>query len=216
MINIIREICTWGSHQYDGWVIAKAVYRCRGGSDPVSYHTQQLNSHPGYAVLATEGYGEGKQSVQCLKITLLHPSLTIKLRPDEDTASSRGTAFSRDTAIRSAGPPANRSTCLPQTISFPPDALKRFLRDSNDTNPIHFTSPAIVPGLWILERLTGLWNISAGNDATVPPDPDSSLEFCLRLMRPVYTGQSIVLACTENTISGFCNDLPCFHMKINI
>lgn len=177
MIKLIHTACQWGQHSFDGWLIAKARY-CRYSSVmPVSYEAVPLKSTSRYVRLKTTAYGADKVPCQSLEIWLL----------DSPPQSP----------VRSISPDRIN------TMEFKQEGLKQFLSDSGDTNPIHCGPDAVIPGLWILNRLSELY------------DPDGiSARLTIRFLHPVCADQAFSLSRNDNQITGMAGETACFFMDI--
>ena len=231
MMQMIHAACAHGQRQFDGWVIGKAFYGKYDGQEPVSFETQTQRMRQGFARLSTKGYGKGHNVVQGLELVLVRPSCADGDARGNACAGAfpgrHGCRLLRDRleagdGIRAAAEDSHG--CLlsgaphfrPDVLTFSSEGLKRFLKDSGDTNPIHYGETAVVPGLWILERLQGLWECKAAQGADAAPGRhDLPQEFHIRFFHPVYTGQPIRLVCSENTITGVCGGLTYFLLRTN-
>lgn len=197
MMQIIHAACAHDGHAFDGWVIGKAFYRKYDGTEPVSFETRTQRMRQGYARLSSKGYDMERNLVQDLELVLVDPSCV--------------NAVTRRDAYTDVFPGRHR-----RDLTFPSEGLKRFLKDSGDTNPIHYGKQAVVPGLWILERLQGLWECEAAQAADAAPNYHGlPLGFHIRFFHPVHTGQPVRLVCDENTITGVCGGLTYFHLQVN-
>ena len=196
-MQIIHAACAHDRHTFDGWVIGKAFYGRYDDPEPVSFETRAQHMRQGYARLSSKGYDKERNLVQDLVLVLVDPSCVNGVtRRDTYTDVFPGRPM--------------------HGLTFPSEGLKRFLRDSGDTNPIHHGEQAVVPGLWILESLQGLWECKAAQGADAAPGRhDLPQEFHIRFFHPVYTGQPIRLVCSENTITGVCGGLTYFLLRTN-
>ncbi len=197
MMQIIHAACAHDQHTFDGWVIGKAFYGRYDDSEPVSFETRTQRMRQGYARLSSKGYDKERNLVQDLVLVLVDPSCVNGVtRRDTYTDVFPGRPM--------------------HGLTFPSEGLKRFLRDSGDTNPIHHGKQAVVPGLWILERLQGIWQCEAAQAADTDPDDHGlPLGFHIRFFHPVRTGQTVQLVCTEDAITGVCGGLIYFHLQVN-
>lgn len=190
MMNLIHAACLWGGRRFDGWVIARARYRCRAKEMPVSYNTTQSRSSSRYALFQTDAYDGWGNMCQSLEICLLDPSGGSSLRescPLPCSLSHTQLSSARDIAV----------------ICFTHSGLQQFLRASGDTNPIHQGTSAIVPGLWILSRLKELYCRGS-----------AQMDLSIRFIRPVYTDRDIHLHRSGSRITGSCEGITCFTMTI--
>lgn len=90
------------------------------------------------------------------------------------------------------------------TMTFLPEDLKSFLSASGDTNPIHYGPDAVIPGLWILNRLEGLYGSRS---------PAETLS--IRFLHPVHAGGSVRLVQKNNIVTGTMGSITCFTMSIH-
>ena len=135
-MQIIHAACAHDQHTFDGWVIGKAFYGRYDDPEPVSFETRTQRMRQGYARLSSKGYDKERNLVQDLVLVLVDPSCVNGVtRRDTYTDVFPGRPM--------------------HGLTFPSEGLKRFLRDSGDTNPIHHGKQAVVPGLWIVYRAFG-------------------------------------------------------------
>lgn len=188
MMHLIRQASLWGQEQYNGWIIPKAIYRRYDSQVISSVHTQLTAEKKRYAVLRTTGYADSGNEIHSLEITLLN---SPPASSDVDKGICNYTARSmKDIPVHS-------------TLFFTMKGLEHYLLESADTNPLHQGSPALVPGLWILDCLRKRFL----------PAPYTR-ELDIRFTRPVYTDQKVLLYQEGNAVTGVCGSFICFYMDI--
>ena len=182
MIKLIQAACQWGQKDFDGWVIGKARYCFHRQSEPASYESMPKKTAPGYVLLETTAYDAGRLPCQSLEICLVDINV-----------------------LRNTGN-IKEARCMPGqlTMTFLPEDLKSFLSASGDTNPIHYGPDAVIPGLWILNRLEGLYGSRS---------PAETLS--IRFLHPVHAGGSVRLVQKNNIVTGTMGSITCFTMSIH-
>lgn len=200
MIKLIQAACQWGQKDFDGWVIGKARYCFHRQSEPASYESMPKKTAPGYVLLEITAYDTDRQPCQSLEICLV------------DTKALRNTGRAMKAGdlgdIEDSG--AARHSAVPRympdqlTMTFPQKCLESFLAASGDTNPIHYGPDAVIPGLWILNRLEGLYGSRS---------PAETLS--IRFLHPVHAGGSVRLVQKNNIVTGTMGSITCFTMSIH-
>ena len=212
MIKLIQAACQWGQKNFDGWVIGKARYCFHSQSEPASYESMQKKTAPGYVLLEITAYDTDRQPCQSLEICLVD---TKALRNtgramragDLGDIEDSGVARHSEDFKHSADP---RYSAVPRympdqlTMAFPQKHLESFLAASGDTNPIHYGPDAVIPGLWILNRLEGLYGSRS---------PAETLS--IRFLHPVHAGGSVRLVQKNNIVTGTMGSITCFTMSIH-
>lgn len=184
MMGLIHSTCQWGKERYNSWIISKASF-FQYTDAPISHiETKLLKDSGRLAVLRTDGFCAQGRIVQSLSITLADIPLS-RSRPLSAGSRSEDVCGSM------------QSTVFTQT------GLKHFLMESGDSNAIHRTAPAVVPGLWILQRMYALYR-PKGRSARID----------IRFARPVYTEHPLLLCLSEDSVTGFCDSRLCFILKI--
>lgn len=206
MIKLIQAACQWGQKDFDGWVIGKARYCFHSQSEPASYESMPKKTAPGYVLLEIIAYDTDRQPCQSLEICLVD---TKALRNtgramragDLGDIEDSGAARHSEDPRHSADP-----RYLPDqlTMAFPQKCLESFLAASGDTNPIHYGPDAVIPGLWILNRLEGLYGSRS---------PAETLS--IRFLHPVHAGGSVRLVQKNNIVTGTMGSITCFTMSIH-
>lgn len=212
MIKLIQAACQWGQKDFDGWVIGKARYCFHSQSEPASYESMPKKTAPGYVLLEIIAYDTDRQPCQSLEICLVD---TKALRNtgramragDLGDIEDSGAARHSEDFKHSADP---RYSAVPRympdqlTMAFPQKCLESFLAASGDTNPIHYGPDAVIPGLWILNRLEGLYGSRS---------PAETLS--IRFLHPVHAGGSVRLVQKNNIVTGTMGSITCFTMSIH-
>ena len=220
MRQLIYETCLWGRHRFDGWVMARAVYRKYSNEAAVCFHTQRKKSHRYAAVLETTGYTQAAAPAGSLEVLLMDVSKDKNQQGDAPQLHFQISATSKPSSLESSStdPPfTDPSSTDPPSMCFLKTDLRQFLKESGDTNPIHRGDPALVPGLWIFTRLYEPFSHMACSPLPVLPIEYGlhlPIEYSIRLIRPTYTGQPIYLKCENNTVTGSCDGLVHFHLQI--
>lgn len=212
MIKLIQAACQWGQKDFDGWVIGKARYCFHSQSEPASYESMPKKTAPGYVLLEITAYDTDRQPCQSLEICLVDTKALRytgramragDLGDIEDSGAARHSGDFR----HSADP---RHSAVPRympdqlTMAFPQKHLESFLAASGDTNPIHYGPDAVIPGLWILNRLEGLYGSRS---------PAETLS--IRFLHPVHAGGSVRLVQKNNIVTGTMGSITCFTMSIH-
>lgn len=212
MIKLIQAACQWGQKDFDGWVIGKARYCFHSQSEPASYESMPKKTAPGYVLLEITAYDTDRQPCQSLEICLVdtkalrNTGRAMKAGDLGDIEDSGAARHSEDFK-HSADP---RHSAVPRympdqlTMAFPQKHLESFLAASGDTNPIHYGPDAVIPGLWILNRLEGLYGSRS---------PAETLS--IRFLHPVHAGGSVRLVQKNNIVTGTMGSITCFTMSIH-
>ena len=212
MIKLIQAACQWGQKDFDGWVIGKARYCFHRQSEPASYESMPKKTAPGYVLLEITAYDTDRQPCQSLEICLVdtkalrNTGRAMKAGDLGDIEDSGAARHSEDFK-HSADP---RHSAVPRympdqlTMTFPQKCLESFLAASGDTNPIHYGPDAVIPGLWILNRLEGLYGSRS---------PAETLS--IRFLHPVHAGGSVRLVQKNNIVTGTMGSITCFTMSIH-
>ena len=212
MIKLIQAACQWGQKDFDGWVIGKARYCFHRQSEPASYESMPKKTAPGYVLLEITAYDTDRQPCQSLEICLVdtkalrNTGRAMKAGDLGDIEDSGAARHSGD--FRHSADP--RHSAVPRympdqlTMAFPQKHLESFLAASGDTNPIHYGPNAVIPGLWILNRLEGLYGSRS---------PAETLS--IRFLHPVHAGGSVRLVQKTNLVTGTRGSLPCFTLSIH-
>ena len=212
MIKLIQAACQWGQKNFDGWVIGKARYCFHSQSEPASYESMPKKTAPGYVLLEITAYDTDRQPCQSLEICLVDTKALRNtgramragdLGDIEDSGAARHSGDFRHSAV-----PRHSavSRYMPDqlTMAFPQKCLESFLAASGDTNPIHYGPDAVIPGLWILNRLEGLYGSRS---------PAETLS--IRFLHPVHAGGSVRLVQKNNIVTGTMGSITCFTMSIH-
>lgn len=212
MIKLIQAACQWGQKDFDGWVIGKARYCFHSQSEPASYESMQKKTAPGYVLLEITAYDTDRQPCQSLEICLVDTKVLRNtgramragdLGDIEDSGVARHSAdFKHSADPRYSAVPRYMPDQL--TMAFPQKHLESFLAASGDTNPIHYGPDAVIPGLWILNRLEGLYGSRS---------PAETLS--IRFLHPVHAGGSVRLVQKNNIVTGTMGSITCFTMSIH-
>lgn len=218
MIKLIQAACQWGQKNFDGWVIRKARYCFHSQSEPASYESMPKKTAPGYVLLEITAYDTDRQPCQSLEICLVDTKVLRNtgramragdLGDIEDSGAARHSAdFKHSADPRYSAVP--RHSAVPRympdqlTMAFPQKCLESFLAASGDTNPIHYGPDAVIPGLWILNRLEGLYGSRS---------PAETLS--IRFLHPVHAGGSVRLVQKNNIVTGTMGSITCFTMSIH-
>ena len=206
MIKLIQAACQWGQKDFDGWVIGKARSCFHRQSEPASYESMPKKTAPGYVLLEITAYDTDRQPCQSLEICLVdtkalrNTGRAMKagdLGDIEDSGAARHSADPRHSAVPRYMPDQ-------LTMTFPQKCLESFLAASGDTNPIHYGPDAVIPGLWILNRLEGLYGSRS---------PAETLS--IRFLHPVHAGGSVRLVQKNNIVTGTMGSITCFTMSIH-
>lgn len=206
MIKLIQAACQWGQKDFDGWVIGKARYCFHSQSEPASYESIPKKTAPGYVLLEITAYDTDRQPCQSLEICLVDTKVLRNtgramragdLGDIEDSGAARHSADPRYSAVPRYMPDQ-------LTMAFPQKCLESFLAASGDTNPIHYGPDAVIPGLWILNRLEGLYGSRS---------PAETLS--IRFLHPVHAGGSVRLVQKNNIVTGTMGSITCFTMSIH-
>ena len=206
MIKLIQAACQWGQKDFDGWVIGKARYCFHSQSEPASYESIPKKTAPGYVLLEITAYDTDRQPCQSLEICLVDTKVLRntgramragELGDIEDSGAARHSADFRHSAVPRYMPDQ-------LTMAFPQKHLESFLAASGDTNPIHYGPDAVIPGLWILNRLEGLYGSRS---------PAETLS--IRFLHPVHAGGSVRLVQKNNIVTGTMGSITCFTMSIH-
>ncbi|MCQ5146136.1 hypothetical protein [Enterocloster bolteae] len=212
MIKLIQAACQWGQKDFDGWVIGKARYCFHRQSEPASYESMPKKTAPGYVLLEITAYDTDRQPCQSLEICLVdtkalrNTGRAMKAGDLGDIEDSGAARHSGD--FRHSADP--RHSAVPRympdqlTMAFPQKHLESFLAASGDTNPIHYGPDAVIPGLWILNRLEGLYGSRS---------PAETLS--IRFLHPVHAGGSVRLVQKNNIVTGTMGSITCFTMSIH-
>ena len=212
MIKLIQAACQWGQKDFDGWVIGKARYCFHSQSEPASYESMPKKTAPGYVLLEITAYDTDRQPCQSLEICLVdtkalrNTGRAMKAGDLGDIEDSGAARHSGD--FRHSADP--RHSAVPRylpdqlTMAFPQKCLESFLAASGDTNPIHYGPDAVIPGLWILNRLEGLYGSRS---------PAETLS--IRFLHPVHAGGSVRLVQKNNIVTGTMGSITCFTMSIH-
>lgn len=212
MIKLIQAACQWGQKDFDGWVIGKARYCFHRQSEPASYESMPKKTAPGYVLLEITAYDTDRQPCQSLEICLVdtkalrNTGRAMKAGDLGDIEDSGAARHSED--FRHSADP--RHSAVPRympdqlTMAFPQKCLESFLAASGDTNPIHYGPDAVIPGLWILNRLEGLYGSRS---------PAETLS--IRFLHPVHAGGSVRLVQKNNIVTGTMGSITCFTMSIH-
>ena len=195
MIKLIQAACQWGQKDFDGWVIGKARYCFHSQSEPASYESIPKKTAPGYVLLEITAYDTDRQPCQSLEICLV------------DTKVLRNTGRAMRAGdlgdIEDSGA-ARHSADFKHSADPRYSAVPSFLAASGDTNPIHYGPDAVIPGLWILNRLEGLYGSRS---------PAETLS--IRFLHPVHAGGSVRLVQKNNIVTGTMGSITCFTMSIH-
>lgn len=212
MIKLIQAACQWGQKDFDGWVIGKARYCFHSQSEPASYESMPKKTAPGYVLLEITAYDTDRQPCQSLEICLVDTKALRNtgramragdLGDIEDSGAARHSAdFKHSADPRYSAVPRYMPDQL--TMAFPQKCLESFLAASGDTNPIHYGPDAVIPGLWILNRLEGLYGSRS---------PAETLS--IRFLHPVHAGGSVRLVQKNNIVTGTMGSITCFTMSIH-
>ena len=212
MIKLIQADCQWGQKDCDGWVIGKARYCIHSQSEPASYESIPKKTAPGYVLLEITAYDTDRQPCQSLEICLVDTKALRNtgramragdLGDIEDSGAARHSAdFKHSADPRYSAVPRHMPDQL--TMAFPQKHLESFLAASGDTNPIHYGPDAVIPGLWILNRLEGLYGSRS---------PAETLS--IRFLHPVHAGGSVRLVQKNNIVTGTMGSITCFTMSIH-
>lgn len=212
MIKLIQAACQWGQKDFDGWVIGKARYCFHSQSEPASYESIPKKTAPGYVLLEITAYDTDRQPCQSLEICLVDTKVLRNtgramragdLGDIEDSGAARHSAdFKHSADPRYSAVPRYMPDQL--TMTFPQKCLESFLAASGDTNPIHYGPDAVIPGLWILNRLEGLYGSRS---------PAETLS--IRFLHPVHAGGSVRLVQKNNIVTGTMGSITCFTMSIH-
>ncbi len=212
MIKLIQAACQWGQKDFDGWVIGKARYCFHRQSEPASYESMPKKTAPGYVLLEITAYDTDRQPCQSLEICLVDTKVLRNtgramragdLGDIEDSGVARHSAdFKHSADPRYSAVPRYMPDQL--TMAFPQKCLESFLAASGDTNPIHYGPDAVIPGLWILNRLEGLYGSRS---------PAETLS--IRFLHPVHAGGSVRLVQKNNIVTGTMGSITCFTMSIH-
>ena len=212
MIKLIQAACQWGQKDFDGWVIGKARYCFHSQSEPASYESMPKKTAPGYVLLEITAYDTDRQPCQSLEICLVdtkalrNTGRAMKagdLGDIEDSGAARHSEdFKHSADPRYSAVPRHMPDQL--TMAFPQKHLESFLAASGDTNPIHYGPDAVIPGLWILNRLEGLYGSRS---------PAETLS--IRFLHPVHAGGSVRLVQKNNIVTGTMGSITCFTMSIH-
>lgn len=204
-MRLIHELCKWGQGQFDGWVIPKAVYtqflqepfhNCP--DHPSGRFQVQAAARPGGFVLAEAvEYTQAGAAARCLEVTLLKRRETVRTRVQTASPSYTAARPGESAAQRTHAAGGSRVLC------FTHSGLQQFLEESGDTNPIHQGDPALVPGLWIFNRLYQDY-----------PRKHWPAEYKLRLYHPTFTGQAVFLDGDTQGVRGVCHGNTHFHMQV--
>ena len=206
MIKLIQAACQWGQKDFDGWVIGKARYCFHRQSEPASYESMPKKTAPGYVLLEITAYDTDRQPCQSLEICLVdtkalrNTGRAMKAGDLGDIEDSGAARHSED--FRHSAVPRYMPDQL--TMTFPQKCLESFLAASGDTNPIHYGPDAVIPGLWILNRLEGLYGSRS---------PAETLS--IRFLHPVHAGGSVRLVQKNNIVTGTMGSITCFTMSIH-
>lgn len=212
MIKLIQAACQWGQKDFGGWVIGKARYCFHSQSEPASYESMPKKTAPGYVLLEITAYDTDRQPCQSLEICLVdtkalrNTGRAMKAGDLGDIEDSGAARHSGD--FRHSADP--RHSAVPRympdqlTMAFPQKHLESFLAASGDTNPIHYGPDAVIPGLWILNRLEGLYGSRS---------PAETLS--IRFLHPVHAGGSVRLVQKNNIVTGTMGSITCFTMSIH-
>lgn len=218
MIKLIQAACQWGQKDFDGWVIGKARYCFHRQSEPASYESMPKKTAPGYVLLEIIAYDTDRQPCQSLEICLVDTKALRNtgramragdLGDIEDSGAARYSGDFRHSAVPRHSEDFKHSAVpryMPDqlTMAFPQKHLESFLAASGDTNPIHYGPDAVIPGLWILNRLEGLYGSRS---------PAETLS--IRFLHPVHAGGSVRLVQKNNIVTGTMGSITCFTMSIH-
>ena len=161
---------------------------------------------PGYVLLEITAYDTDRQPCQSLEICLVDTKALRNtgramragdLGDIEDSGAARHSGDFRHSAVPRYMPDQ-------LTMAFPQKCLESFLAASGDTNPIHYGPDAVIPGLWILNRLEGLYGSRS---------PAETLS--IRFLHPVHAGGSVRLVQKNNIVTGTMGSITCFTMSIH-
>lgn len=206
MIKLIQAACQWGQKDFDGWVIGKARYCFHSQSEPASYESMPKKTAPGYVLLEITAYDTDRQPCQSLEICLVDTKALRNtgramragdLGDIEDSGAARHYEDFKHSAVPRYMPDQ-------LTMAFPQKHLESFLAASGDTNPIHYGPDAVIPGLWILNRLEGLYGSRS---------PAETLS--IRFLHPVHAGGSVRLVQKNNIVTGTMGSITCSTMSIH-